>query len=149
MNFILEKTEQIDFFTHLPQMLKALNIRCSDYDWYLSDIETNGFNVEEGWWLGSDLEAYLVANDVQFIWGVFSAVKIGDRPKIVESPYIYDNASYWSGEDIFPQMEGAVLEIASWDSSATIFVGLSAVQAARLQATYSDTKVLGSCKHGS
>ncbi len=48
MNLILEQTDQVRFFTNMREVIAALGISCSDYDWYVSDIETNGFQFPEG-----------------------------------------------------------------------------------------------------
>jgi hypothetical protein len=51
VNLILEKTDQVPFFTDMESVFHALKIPCQDYDWYLSDIETNyhpaGFSARD------------------------------------------------------------------------------------------------------
>ena len=41
MNLILEKTDQVSWFTDMRQVFDAANIAPEDYDWYVSDIEMN------------------------------------------------------------------------------------------------------------
>jgi hypothetical protein len=41
MNLILEKTDRIRWFTNMREVLDAANIAPRDYDWYVSDVETN------------------------------------------------------------------------------------------------------------
>ena len=40
-NLILEKTNQVRWYTNLRDVLEAANIAPQGYDWYVSDIETN------------------------------------------------------------------------------------------------------------
>ena len=49
---------------------------------------------------------------------------------------------YWSGEELSPQLGGALFEIACWDSSATILVGLPDEAEASFVRVYSDTRPL-------
>src|SRR5690606_31758162 len=120
MNLILEKTSQVTFFTNMREVLEALGIKCSDYDWYVSDVETNGYPFEEGWHSGEELESHIAGGNIQFIWAVFSAFPRGIRTEVNEVPYVEGNPDYWDGSDPRPQLEGANFEIACWDSSATI-----------------------------
>jgi hypothetical protein len=139
MNLILEKTDGVKYFTNMREVFSALRIRCSDFDWYVSDIETNGFPFEEGWHRGSDLASIINNNDIQFIWAVFSAVPKGLRPEVIEPPCIDGNPNYWNGSNPKPQLASALFEIACWDSSATILVGVDFKMAANFQTTYPDT----------
>jgi hypothetical protein len=41
MNLILEKTDQVRYFTDMRPVFDAANIAPQDFDWYVSDIETN------------------------------------------------------------------------------------------------------------
>lgn len=130
MNLILEKTERIKFYTNIEEIFTALGEKCSKYDWYISDIELNTGLLEEGWHSGSELEAFLEENKVQFIWAVFSAVPVGYRCHITNVPFVYNNPYYWNGSEVNPQLNGAIFEIVCWDSSATILVGLNEQQLA-------------------
>ncbi len=138
MNLILEKTNQVKFFTNMLEVMRALAIRCTDYDWYVSDVETNGYDLQEGWHSGEELESALVGKNVQFIWAVFSAFQKGVRVAVKEDPYVDGNPHYWDGSDPVPQLDGAIFEIACWDSSATILIGLNSELAANFQSAYSD-----------
>lgn len=146
MNLILEKTDQVRYFTNMALVFKALGISAADYDWYVSDIETNcsesKFSRDDRWVAGRDLQEFLAQNEVQFIWAVFSAVPKGVRFIVETPPYIDDNPRYWSGEELVPQLKGALFEIACWDSSATILVGLPAKAEESFVRTYSDTRHL-------
>ena len=139
MNLILQKTEQVKFFTDMKEVFCALRIGCSDYDWYVSDIETNCCSIAEGWHSGDELEETISSNDIQFIWAVFSAFPKGTRFTVNESPYADGNPEYWSGSEPKPQLEGAAFEIACWDSSATILIGVNSELAKNFKSAYKDT----------
>lgn len=146
MNLILERTEQVPYFTDIRLMLDALGVCAADYDWYISDIETNyygtDFHSEDQWICGQQLSDFLQNNDVQFIWAVFSAVPTGHRSAVEEVPYVEGNPNYWKGTEPMPQLAGALFEIACWDSSATIFIGLPAEMEASLIRAYPETRPL-------
>jgi hypothetical protein len=138
MNLILEQTDQVRFFTNMREVIAALGISCSDYDWYVSDIETNGFQFADGWHPGSELESLIASEDIQFIWAVFSAFPKGVRVDVGKAPCVDGNPHYWDGSEPGPQLDGASFEIACWDSSATILVGLDAEKAGSYRSTFSD-----------
>ena len=153
MNLILEKTDQVSWFTNMADVFDAANIAPQDYDWYISDIETNwtppGFSQADQWISGDKLLALLAEHDVQFIWAVFSAVPQGFRSKVAAAPYVNGNPNYWNGTTPAPQLDGALFEIACWDSSGTILINRP-IQAARAFATrYSDTRPLAGARSGS
>jgi hypothetical protein len=146
MNLILERSASVPFFTDMRSTLQALGISASDFDGYLSDIETNyngeDFTPHDQWITGDELHRLLERHDIQFIWAVFSAVPVGHRPTILSAPYIEQNPDYWNGSEVQPQLPGAVFEIACWDSSATILLGLPAAAQARFRAVYPETDTL-------
>jgi hypothetical protein len=148
MNLILERTQQVQYFTYIPSVIEAMGIKCSDYDWYISDVETNVNcpaleNANSGLWLtGNELEEILENNQIQFIWGVFSAVPRGYRVNVSAPPYVDVNPNYWNNSNPKPQLLGAEFEIACWDSSATILIGISDSQAKSFCSRFSDTKNL-------
>ncbi|WP_332851920.1 hypothetical protein [Duganella sp. S19_KUP01_CR8] len=146
MNLILEKTDQVRFFTDMKEVFAAAEIAPQDYDWYVSDIETNftpeGFDVGDQWIRGEELASLIHKQEIQFIWAVFSAVPKGTRPTVSEPPYVDGNPDYWDGKDPAPQLEGALFEIACWDSSATILINLPERAQRAFIAKYSDTQPL-------
>lgn len=124
MNLILEKTNRVKFFTNMVDIFSALKISCVDYDWFISDIETNGYSIEEGWHTGRSLEDFITENSVQFIWAVFCAFPVGTQFPAEQVPFVEDNPDYWNHSNPEPQIDGALFEIACWDSSGTIFISL-------------------------
>jgi hypothetical protein len=146
MNLILENTDQVRFFTDMRKVFAAAEIAPQDYDWYVSDIETNftpeGFSAGDQWMHGEELASLISTHDIQFIWAVFSAVAKGSRPSVSEPPYVEGNPDYWNGRDPAPQLNGALFEIACWDSSATILINLPEHAQRAFMANYSDTRPL-------
>ena len=146
MNLILEKTSQVRYFTNIQEVLDAAGIDARQYDWFVSDIDVNytpeGFSLGDQWMTGEQLSHLVRDNDLQFIWAVFSAVPIGHRPNVVNAPYCEGNPDYWNGADPGPQLDGAVFEIACWDSSATILIGLSEHSQRAFVSKYPDARSL-------
>ena len=143
MNLILEKTDQVFFFTNMKEVFAAAEITPRDYDWYISDIETNftpeGLGTVDQWMRGEELAALIDKHEIQFIWAVFSAVPKGSRPAVLEAPYVEGNPDYWNGKEAGPQLPGALFEIACWDSSATILINLPECAQCAFIANFPDT----------
>jgi hypothetical protein len=150
MNLILEKTDQVPWFTNMRDVFDAAEIAPQDYDWYVSDIETNwtpaGFTTEDQWLSGEELAAFVLEHQVQFIWAVFSAMPKGFRCTPSTAPNVYDNPNYWNGTEPAPQLDGALFEIACWDSSATILINLPEQSAYAFVSRYSDTRPLATAR---
>ncbi len=146
MNLILEKTNQVTWFTNMREVLDAASIAAQDYDWYVSDIETNWtpseFSPTDQWFSGEELASFLATHELQFIWAVFSAVPKGFRSSPISAPYVENNPIYWDGQEHGPQLEGALFEIACWDSSGTILINLPSQAAHAFQQRYPDTRPL-------
>jgi hypothetical protein len=147
MNLLLEAPDAVPYFTDVGDTLRALGVCASEFDWYVSDIETNaglvGLPQASGWIGGSELDALLSQSGLQFIWGVFSAFPRGVRVDVAEPPFADGNTRYWQGAAaVRPQLDGASFEVVCWDSSATIVVGVTAEQAQRYRAAYPQAKPL-------
>ncbi|EEF26003.1 conserved hypothetical protein [Ricinus communis] len=130
----------------MREVLDAAGINARQYDWFVSDIEVNntpeGFSLGDQWMTGEELAHLVRDNDLQFIWAVFNAVPIGHRPNVVNAPYCEGNPDYWNGFDLGPQLNGALFEIACWDSSATIMIGLPEHAQRAFVLKYSDARPL-------
>jgi hypothetical protein len=146
MNLILERTDAVPFFTEMNSVFGALGMRAREYDWFVSDIETNyygsGFTSVDQWITGEDLERFITENTVQFIWAVFSAFPKGVRVPVETAPTVEGYAGYWSGVEVAPQLKDALFEIAAWDSSATILIGLPSEAIESFMGVYPDAKSL-------
>ncbi|MFL6631458.1 MAG: hypothetical protein ACJ8HJ_03965 [Massilia sp.] len=131
-------------------VFEAADMAPQDYDWYVSDIETNwkppGFCWEDQWFTGNELATLLHAHEVRFIWAVFSAVPKGFRSTPASAPYVDNNPRYRDGIKPGPQIEGALFEIACWDSSGTIVINLPAQTIHSFLTRYPDTKPLATAR---
>ena len=125
MNLIQKNTEEVKFYTSLIDVSKWLEIGLEDYDWHLSDID-GGWLQDSGpvWITGRGLKSKIDSFDYQFIWAVISAYPLGTKPKLSNDPYAYDNPNFWTGIPS-KQLDDSIFEIICWDSSATLFIGLS------------------------
>ncbi|MDB5959437.1 MAG: hypothetical protein JWP59_731 [Massilia sp.] len=150
MNLILEKTDQMRYFTDMREVFDAANIAPEDYDWYLSDIETNwtppGFAPIDQWFSGEALASFLCLHQLQFIWAVFSAVTKGFRLLPLNAPYVEGNPNYWNGSVVEPQLDGGIFEIAFWDSSAIILINLPAQAEQAFISRFADTRLLATAR---
>ena len=70
------------------------------------------------------MEAILKTEGLQFIWLVLSAFPLGKRIEVPHEPCADGNPRYWAEPELRPQLAGANFEIVSWDSSATLLVGV-------------------------
>lgn len=125
MNFIQEKTREIDFYTSMADVARWLEIKLEDYDWHFSDVEGGWNSLNDPDWVSGELFASEIRKyDHQFIWSVISAFPKGTKPFKTEEPYADGNSSFWVG---IPekQIEESLFEIVCWDSSATLYIGLS------------------------
>lgn len=146
MNAILEEINIVPYFTNMKIVFDALGISATSFDWYVSDVETNyyglDFNSDDRWITGEDLDIFLSKNEIQFIWAVFSAVPKGFRVQVLNRPFIQENPDYWNGKEMTCQLPGALFEIACWDSSATLFIGLPEDMLVSFCSVFPDTKPL-------
>lgn len=147
MNLILEYSSLVPFYTNMRTTLSAMGVDPNEYDWFVSDIETNisipALADGDVWVSGSEL-FQMLSHDIQFIWGVFSAFPKGTEFEVLVSPGADGNTNFWQSPEVRPQLVGACFEIVCWDSSATVLVGISVVQAERFLATYPDALPLSS-----
>jgi len=147
MNLLLEGPDSMPFYTDMRAVLKAMAVEASSYDWFVSDMEANvpiSALIEGDGWLSGEEFAQLLADDIQFIWAVFSAVPPGTRFDVSSPPSADRNGRFWRPPDVQPQLPGACFEIVCWDSSATLFVGISPQQAECVAAAYPAAKPLSS-----
>lgn len=149
-NLILEKSDQVRWYTNMRDVLEAASIVPQEYDWYVSDIETNwkppGFSWNDQWFTREELATFLSAHEVQFIWAVFSAVPKGARPIPAPVPCVENNPRYWDGTEPGPQLAGSLFEIACWDSSGTILINLPARAIHSFLTRYPDAKPLATAR---
>ncbi len=159
MNLLLDSSSAVPYFTDVDATLRAMGVSASEFDWYLSDVETNfdpaGFSWSDRWMTGPELAEVLSHANFQFIWAVFSAFPRGARVEIDEAPFADGNRAFWVDDGTLrPQLAGASFELVCWDSSATILIGISESQADQFGLAYPEAKPLqsvarpGSPPHG-
>ena len=128
MNVALDDSSAVPYFTDMKAALDAAEIKTTEFDWYVSDLETNftldALPASAGWMTGQELAEVLATPDLQFIWAIFSAFPSGTSFEVPEEPCADGNPQYWSNANLKPQLPGALFEVVSWDSSATILVGV-------------------------
>jgi hypothetical protein len=144
MNLILENSDSVEFYTYLDPIFEALP-ELKKYDYLISDLEINGcsdtrLHKETLTISGQALSEVTEKEKVQFIWGVFSAYEKAPL-MIKELPYADGNRDFWRGIPT-PQAKEALFEIVAWDSTCTLFIGISDELAARLKELYPDIKDL-------
>jgi hypothetical protein len=153
MNLILESPASVPYFTDVGRILKAAGLEIRNFDWYVSDVETNidvpDLLAGSRWFTGDELAQVLAIDRLQFIWGVLSAVPKGMRCPIEAEPFVDGNRSYWLASEARPQLPSALLEVACWDSSATILLGLSEEQAVAFKKAFPEARLLSEASVGS
>ena len=127
MNWIISKSEKIEFHTNLSAVLKPLEDVLEDYQFFISDylfISENknlpfknfSSNYEI---LSADMLKEILKDKVQFIWLYLAAIPKSEKILIDEEnlPYIEGNPDIWEAGF---QMKNAVFELYAYDSSYTI-----------------------------
>ncbi len=141
MNLILKNSTYVDYYTQLGNLLEV--IPELDSCWYLiSNLEVNISKDERlrhstVVLSGEELASITRAEDVQFIWAVFSAFRERPEGMPAELPFADGNANFWRGSPR-PQLPDAIFEMVCFDSSCTLFIGIDAGFAARLRSVYPD-----------
>lgn len=129
--------------------LQDAGLSARDFDWYISDLETNLIISElrngDDWISGDVLEHVLNTPGLQFIWAVFSAFAPGTGGfEVADPPSADGNGRYWRAPNVQPQLDGALFEIVCWDSSATLLIGLPEANQLLFLNTNPDAKCLSS-----
>lgn len=127
MNWIIKSTQKLYCHTNLNNLLNSW-IDISEFNWVMSDLDVINFSKEK---LPIDFrENYsivspenfkrIIETDIQIIWGVISAVRKSEIPKLDKKyfPYVEGNNQVWENDKF--QVENAEFEITAWDSSYTI-----------------------------
>lgn len=126
MNLIQEDSEEVKCFTDMLKVAEWLGISIADYNWHLSGIELNQSlrGLEDPcWFTGTEFSEYVGVHRPQFVWAVLSAFPPASKPFLSNLPYADGNSSIWKATPR-KQLESSLFEIVSWDSSATLYIGL-------------------------
>ena len=125
MNLIQENTSEVEFFTSMRDVEKWMEINLEDYDWHFSDIDGGWDSINDPKWVtGKELNSKIAEYDYQFVWAVISAYPLGTQPRLSDLPFADGNPAFWTGVPE-KQLTDSLFEIVCWDSSATLFIGLS------------------------
>jgi hypothetical protein len=112
MNLILEKTEQVSWFTDMAATFFAMGVDPREYDWYVSDVETNAsiplLNEGDIWVTGDEIAMALLGAPIQFIWAVFSAFPPGMRVEVGNGPHADGNQKFGDHPTSVPSCMGPV-----------------------------------------
>lgn len=140
-NLLLKDPSQMPYFTDMRAIFRALPGLCSHHDWLVSELEcvfvgdaTDDMpdgRLNNGFVRGEILHEIVETRDIQFCWGVFSALPKGVTPEYyadTELPWADGNRNLWIGSPR-PQLRDAALEIVCWDATCTLLIGLGDDQA--------------------
>lgn len=126
---ILEKG--FKYYTDMRAVLQPIRDDFKKYNWLISDCECNcypdpkiQFNAEYTWISGEDFLEIVDANDIQFIWAVFSAIPQNitlDEVLKYELPFADGYTGFWKNP-IGIQHPLADIEIVPWDSSLMLLI---------------------------
>lgn len=148
-NIELSKIPNIAYYTFMDTIMSVLGWEnCRQYRWLISDVESNYpiFTDEPIWIDGVALEQCLkrynaIPETVQFIWAVFTAFL--PETEMTDDVYPFAQSEhFWQEQDVKPQHPQAEFEIACWDSSAVLLIGLPDNLLSKIQAAYPDYKLL-------
>lgn len=127
MNWIISKSEKIEFHTNLSAVLLPLEKYLEDYQFFISDflflseeknlpLKNFATNYEI---LSIEDFRKILESKVQFIWGYVAAIPKDEEITVDEQnlPYVEGNPEIWEKE---LQMQNAAFEIYAYDSTYTI-----------------------------
>ncbi len=146
---LLERSEQMPYFTDLRLIFKALNNRQIEFNWLITDLECDFCPPDFQsclpgppilWLSGAELTRIVQQYDIQFQWAVLSGFApdvLLDLGKLVVKPYADGNAAVWLPNSRI-QHPLAQVEIICWDASATLFRSLDTDLLQRFQAFFSE-----------
>lgn len=118
-------------YTDLRQILEAIEDELDDYNFLVTDFQTNfledkpeEFLLEKDYLFIKGRELYRIVKnyDIQWIWGVFTAIYKDLEEDHISRNFPKSNSeAYWKGDLAIEYPEG-VFQIIAWDSSASLFV---------------------------
>jgi hypothetical protein len=135
MEPILEGRCEMPYFTDLRLVFRAIGDRQREFNWLITDLESNWLAVKDGrpepfvgqgpiWLTGDELSRIVADYEIQFVWAVLSGFPNGvvlDLAQLVIEPYADGNPGFWVDEPRI-QHPMAEIEIVCWDSSSTLIL---------------------------
>lgn len=121
-----------NYFTHLKKIFVSIDNMQKEYNWLITDYEChpldkkikNILSNDWCWITGEEFSNIIDKEDVQWIWGVFSAFpKYVNLEDVLKSklPIVENNKNIWKNP-VNTQHPLAEIEIIAFDSSMTIFI---------------------------
>lgn len=127
---IIEKIRS-NYFTNMKDVFDALGNIQTNYHWLITDYECNVYPTKEIpfnnpyiWIDGQTLTSIVKRNEIQFIWGVFSAFEKNvclNNVLNYKLPFADGNKELWN-KDVKIQHPLAESEIVSWDSGILLLI---------------------------
>jgi len=146
MNLILKDSSQMPWHTDIKLIFDALEGQQREFNWLITEHETNSdiFNEEIILLSGDEFTDMVTHNKIQFIWGILSAFDKSIDIDINNLSIIPTFNGEWKygGEDVHTQHPLAIAEIACVDSSYTIFLSKDEDLSNRFLRHYSDAQDL-------
>lgn len=126
MNWILRKTDKLEFHTNLTELLHPIFEDLKNFNWVLSDLdfiahEEIPIEFGEDYYILDEKEFEKLAKArVQIIWGVISAIPKSEAMELDKNnlPYVEGNDDIWKDGNL--QLPNSLIEIIAFDSSYTI-----------------------------
>ncbi|WP_321345608.1 hypothetical protein [uncultured Draconibacterium sp.] len=128
MNWIISKTEKLNYHTDLKNLFIPLMHELDNYYWIISDLdficsenEKIPINYEKDWFqLSSNEMKVLINSDTQIVWGVISGIKRNEKINLdkLSLPFAEGNDNIWKNGNF--QIGNSEIEIIAFDSSYTI-----------------------------
>ena len=126
MNWIIQKTEKLDFHTNLSEILNPILKEIESFNWVFSDLDFISdkelpINYEQEFFvLTSDEFKEILNSDTQFIWGAICGFRKDAEIAVDEDnlPYAEGNDLIWKNGNF--QIPNSTIEIMAVDSSFTI-----------------------------
>ena len=129
MNWIIKRTDKMEFHTNLRSILKPIINEIKGLNWLITDLEFNNIcrtedlpvNYEQDYFILSSTQfGDLVAADMQIIWGVILGIPEACTINADQNnlPHAEGNDLIWKNGNL--QHPDAIIEIVCFDSSYTI-----------------------------
>lgn len=124
MNLIQENSDEVQYFTILRDVEKWMELDFEDYDWHFAEVEANWGSEDAPFWIsGEELKSRFFGTNCQFFWAVISAFPKSTPPRLYQDVFA-ESPHFWEGTPK-KQIKESLFELVCWDSSATIWIGLS------------------------
>jgi len=139
VNAILVNSKEVEYYTFLSPIFKAINNKQREYNWLITEPELNwipdhfldyvdqyssGDRGDRYCLSGNQLTQLVTDHDIQFIWGVLSGFPKDEQIDIHDLsvvPCIEGNSRFWEpGNSV--QHPKAEIEIVCWDSTLTLLI---------------------------